>query len=166
MTQFDEWYIEGILWKGPYLPCLCIADRALLAGYPRYVFQGQEGPTNIRYQDKYQTCHTCLCFKIILNTVWCGYNAVNFLRPINKRHPIARPLGRGMSFVDPESDCYSTSVTVIIDAISYYIGPRYNGTRLYCFSTCFIVIHNLNNLTSAGACFNIKMSSYQYGRPF
>ena len=28
--QFD-----GILPKGPYPPCLCMADRALLAGYPR-----------------------------------------------------------------------------------------------------------------------------------
>ena len=26
----------------------------------------------------------------------CRYNAVNFLKNINKRHPIARPLGRGM----------------------------------------------------------------------
>ena len=30
------------------------------------------------------------------NTVRCRYNAVNFLKNINKRHPIARPLGRGM----------------------------------------------------------------------
>ena len=29
-------YIDGILPKGPYQPCLRIADRALLAGYPRY----------------------------------------------------------------------------------------------------------------------------------
>ena len=29
-------------------------------------------------------------------TVWCGYNAVNFLKNINKIHPIARPLERGM----------------------------------------------------------------------
>ena len=28
-------YIEGILTKGPYPPCLHMADRALLAGYPR-----------------------------------------------------------------------------------------------------------------------------------
>ena len=30
-------YIEGILPKGPYPPCLRMADRALLAGYPRHV---------------------------------------------------------------------------------------------------------------------------------
>ena len=32
-------------------------------------------------------------------TVWCGYNAVNFLTNIHKRHAIARPLGRGMGCV-------------------------------------------------------------------
>ena len=31
-----EQYIEGILWKGPYLPCVSMAGRALLAGYHRY----------------------------------------------------------------------------------------------------------------------------------
>ena len=30
-------HIEGILPKGPYPPCLRMAGRALLAGYPRYV---------------------------------------------------------------------------------------------------------------------------------
>ena len=30
-------YIEGILPKGPYLPCVSMASRALLAGYHRYV---------------------------------------------------------------------------------------------------------------------------------
>ena len=29
-------YIEGILPKGPYLPCISMAGRALLAGYPQY----------------------------------------------------------------------------------------------------------------------------------
>ena len=30
---------EGILPKGPYLPCLRMADRALWAGYPRFLVQ-------------------------------------------------------------------------------------------------------------------------------
>ena len=30
-------YIDGILPKGPYPPCLRMAGRALLAGYPRYL---------------------------------------------------------------------------------------------------------------------------------
>ena len=32
--------IDGILPKGPYPPCLRMANRALLAGYPRYVGWG------------------------------------------------------------------------------------------------------------------------------
>ena len=30
-------HMEDILPKGPHLPCLPMADRALLAGYPRYI---------------------------------------------------------------------------------------------------------------------------------
>ena len=33
-------YMEGILPKGPYPPCLRMADRALLAGYSRYLVYG------------------------------------------------------------------------------------------------------------------------------
>ena len=66
------------------------------------------------------------------NTVRCRYNAVNFLKNINKRHPIARPLGWAMGcLVDPASDWYSASVSTIINAVPYYIALRYNGTRLY-----------------------------------
>ena len=32
----DTTHIEGILPKGPYLPCVNMAGRALLAGYPRH----------------------------------------------------------------------------------------------------------------------------------
>ena len=35
-------YIDGILPKGPYTPCLRMADRALFAGYPRYDKISQE----------------------------------------------------------------------------------------------------------------------------
>ena len=37
MAKFTDTYIDGILPKGPYPPCLRMADRALLAGYPRYI---------------------------------------------------------------------------------------------------------------------------------
>ena len=40
--------IEGILPKGSYLPCVSMAGRALLAGYPRYV------PIYTRCRDAYQ----------------------------------------------------------------------------------------------------------------
>ena len=36
VTKFTDAYIDGILPKGPNPPCLRMADRALLAGYPRY----------------------------------------------------------------------------------------------------------------------------------
>ena len=49
-----------------------------------------------------------------------------YKKNISKKHPIARPV----RVVDPASDWYSTSVPVIIDTISYYIGLRYNGTQL------------------------------------
>ena len=32
-----EGYIEGVLPKGPYLPCVSMTVRALLAGYPRHI---------------------------------------------------------------------------------------------------------------------------------
>ena len=34
---FCRWHIEGILPKGPYQPCVSMAGRALLAGYPWYL---------------------------------------------------------------------------------------------------------------------------------
>ena len=34
-------HIEGILPKGPYLPCISMAGRALSAGYPRYILRWQ-----------------------------------------------------------------------------------------------------------------------------
>ena len=36
-----------------------------------------------------------------------------------------------MSFVDPASDWYFASTSIIINVISYNIGPCYNGTILY-----------------------------------
>ena len=37
----------------------------------------------------------------------------------------------GVSFVDPATDWYSALISATINAISYYIGPRYNSTWLY-----------------------------------
>ena len=37
LSQISNPSIEGILPKGPYPPCLRMADRALLAGYPRII---------------------------------------------------------------------------------------------------------------------------------
>ena len=38
-NRYDK--IDGILPKGPFPPCLRMADRALLAGYPRYDSSGK-----------------------------------------------------------------------------------------------------------------------------
>ena len=63
------------------------------------------------------------------DTVRCRDNTVNFLTNIHERHPIALPLG--LFIVDPASAWVADPVSLIIYVISYNIGPRYNGTRLY-----------------------------------
>ena len=108
-------YINGILPKGPYPPCLRMADRALLAGYPRYILY--------------------MCENILLkvqNTVWCHYNVVIFLWNSHERHTIAGPLGLDMAcaLVDSISDLYSAPITALMYAISCCTGLRYKF-RLY-----------------------------------
>ena len=55
----------------------------------------------------------------------------------------------GVSLVEPASDWYSAPVPVIMYAIFYNIGPRYNGTRLQVFlpinpvKTCPNVFHGI-----------------------
>ena len=44
-----------------------------------------------------------------------------------------------VSFVDPAFDWYSASVPVIIYVISYHIGLRYDGTRLYKYGASTIL---------------------------
>ena len=63
---------------------------------------------------------------------------------IHKRHPIARPIGRGMGVFCGSSNwlVFCASVPVIIHVIFDNIGPRYNGTRLYYFRTEDICLHH------------------------
>ena len=43
-------YFEGLLPKGPYLPCLSMASRALLAGYHRFLLKSNgDVPQNIHF---------------------------------------------------------------------------------------------------------------------
>ena len=60
----------------------------------------------------------------------CRYNAVNFLRNVHARHPIARPLGRGIGCLLWIQHLIHI-VPAIIYSISYCTGPFYNGTGLY-----------------------------------
>ena len=65
-------------------------------------------------------------------TVWCRYRAVSFLTNIQKTvHSSPVRVKYGVLFVDPASDWYSASIPVIINVMSYNIGPCYNGTQLY-----------------------------------
>ena len=63
------------------------------------------------------------------NTVQSHYNVVNFLTNIYKSSPVR--VRYEVSFVDPESDWYFASISVIINEISYNIGLCYNSTRLW-----------------------------------
>ena len=59
-------YIEGILHKGPYPPCLRVADRALLAGYPRYLVY------YLCCSLWQYSCHRAVFYSIIAISIVCG----------------------------------------------------------------------------------------------
>ena len=68
MTLYD---IEGILPKGPYPPCSRMADRALLAGYPRNTHTPMD---NVRVMLEYiSTCvrtFVTLCVWLWFRSAW------------------------------------------------------------------------------------------------
>ena len=68
----------------------------------------------------------------IAYTLRCRYNAVHFLKKLRKV-PHSSPVRAkyGVSFVGSAPDWYSASVPAMMYAICWYIGPRYNATRLY-----------------------------------
>ena len=76
-SMFCHLHIAGILPKGPHLPCVSMAGRALLAGYHQYV-----------------VCDMLLYYMIL----HCGtiIVLVNFLHIPHKSHLIAHPLGQAM----------------------------------------------------------------------
>ena len=80
-----------------------------------------------------ETCSSCQYgahMRWFRRTVRCRNNAVSFLTNIHKMHPYlahySSPLRMryGLYFVDPAYDWYTASVSVIIHALSYSIGPR------------------------------------------
>ena len=82
------------------------------------------------------------------STVRCRYNVVSFLTNIHKKAPHSSLAGAryGVTFVCSPSDWYSASVPAISCAISYHIGPHYNGTRQV-FSITLVVTLTLNQHT-------------------
>ena len=61
-------HIDGILPKGPYPPCVSMADRALLAGYSRYVLRHCKH-TNTGHQQLlyWSRSHKCFLISILGN---------------------------------------------------------------------------------------------------
>ena len=67
-----------------------------------------------------------------LDTVRCRYNAVSCLPNIHKTHLQFSRWGDVWDvFVDPASDWYSASVSVVIYVITYNSGQRYNDIQLH-----------------------------------
>ena len=65
-------------------------------------------------------------------TVPCYYNMVNFIQNSTQKTPHSSPVRvrYGVSFVGSQSHLHFASVTTIVCAISFYIGPCYDSTRL------------------------------------
>ena len=81
---------------------------------------------------------------IYIYTVRCHYNAVNLTENPHKRHPIACPLGRGMGcLLWVHTDLYSSSIIVVMYAISCHIGLHYNGAWLYLIYYLYIYVMGL-----------------------
>ena len=89
MYTIHKHYIDGIRPKGPYLPCLRMADLALLAGYPRYIhnFMGDIfffiallEPFSIHCWDSYLSSFTVydLAQSQTEHRLWCSNLAVRF----------------------------------------------------------------------------------------
>ena len=58
--EFSATYFEGILPKGPYLACVSMAGRALLAGYHRFV-SIVDGPPSLCTDDSAHTVSDWSC---------------------------------------------------------------------------------------------------------
>ena len=76
-------YIEGILPKGPYPPCLRMADRVLLVRYPRYMINWKNGIYNCcwwsgaHFTKSFFSSKSKSC-KTKCKLLWCEYCYNNF----------------------------------------------------------------------------------------
>ena len=89
-------HVDGILPKGPYPPCLRMADRALLAGYPRIVKLKREalGPISLHWRhndhDDVSNHQPCGCFLNRLFRSRSKKTSLAFVRGIH-RGPVNSP---------------------------------------------------------------------------
>ena len=103
----------------------------------------------------------------IRNTVRCHYNAVNFLKNINKRHPIAGPLGLGMGcllWIQHMIDILPQSLKSFMQYL-----PILNHVIMALDFLCCVYVYIWTRLTNIDdfiytsvLWFNIKMPSYEY----
>ena len=63
-------YSEGILPKVPYLPCVRMAGRALLAGYPRFIVWPKTEVSLIQQQWRYFTIALSLHYYFQISSQW------------------------------------------------------------------------------------------------
>ena len=90
----------------------------------------------------------------VLYIVGCCFNAHSqFSRKYSQKTPHSSPVRvrYGVPFVNPVSDWYSASVSVIIYVISFNIGPCYNGTWLYIQEPHLVIIIHADALAPTGA---------------
>ena len=114
----DHTYIDGILPKGPYPPCLRMADRALLAGYHRYAVEW-------RYMVLYN-----MIFHAALHWLTPGtYKCYKFL--------VTQSMNQNLN---------SQKILHISPSLASYVYcedyeeslPLYNGTTLYQYGCCMV----------------------------
>ena len=99
--------IEGILPKGPYLSCVSMVGRALLAGYPRYILlqpllhmyifyththYSSSNVTHFIYSSIYSKCISLLHIPIVTNIAYLSFNKL-------------RPRQNGQHFTDDILKC-------------------------------------------------------------
>ena len=125
----SKMYETGMIWSN----CLNIALNAFLS----VVWNHWHGSSSIteRMGNREMT-------RFVVYTVRCRYNAVIFLKNINKRHPIARPLGRGMGCLLWIQDLIDILPQFLQLLIQYLTTLHRVITALYC-----IVVRSTNHLT-------------------
>ena len=79
MCNISDVHCEGILPKKPYLPCISMAGRALLAGYPRLVHGWWEDWINIREPFILRVATNDLT--MMLNSMWC--HMAKWINPVS-----------------------------------------------------------------------------------
>ena len=93
---------------------------------------------HIWYHIIYPAIHHTICHVTYVISCHITYSVVplqrgQFYQKYSQKTPHGSPVKAryGVSFVDSASDWYHVSVPAIFNAKSFYIGPRFNGTRLY-----------------------------------